>query len=147
MQDTLGVWRRACGDSLARNRRDPTWLPTSGEGGAYKPSVKGHRAGRESEGLVVPTKAGTKTPSEGRGLALVMSANEGKREGMVRETGPNHPVGRKSSAKVRKLQGRLFVSAKFRMGRRSHAHDTIPRGDGLGGGMGKVCVPEGAQAT
>jgi hypothetical protein len=37
-----------------RNRRDPSRLPTSGEGGPYKPTVKGDRAGRESEGFIVP---------------------------------------------------------------------------------------------
>ena len=54
MQDARGVWRRACGDSWMRNRRDPSRLPTSGEGAAYKPKVKRQRAGRESEGSVVP---------------------------------------------------------------------------------------------
>jgi len=54
-QDARGVWRRACGDSSVRNRRDPSRLPTSGDGAAYKPKVKGRRAGRESEGFVVPT--------------------------------------------------------------------------------------------
>jgi len=41
-------------NSLMRNRRDPSWRPTSGEGGSYKPMAKGNRAGRESEGLIVP---------------------------------------------------------------------------------------------
>ena len=47
-----------------RNRRDPSRLPSSGEGAAYKPKVKGRRAGRESEGFIVP-----QTPVEkaGRG--------------------------------------------------------------------------------
>jgi len=73
MQDTRGVWRRACGDSLVRNRRDPSWRPTSGIGGPYKPMmVKGDRAGRESEGPIVPLtpveKAGRgKGPCFGRG--------------------------------------------------------------------------------
>jgi hypothetical protein len=72
MQDARGVWRRACGHSSMRNRRDPSRRPTSGEGGPYKPSAKWDRAGRESEGLVVPTtpveKAGRgKEPCFGRG--------------------------------------------------------------------------------
>ena len=53
-QDARGVGRRACGDSSTWNRRDPSRLPVSGEGAAYKPKVKRRRAGRESEGLVVP---------------------------------------------------------------------------------------------
>ena len=55
--DAPGVWRRARGEGSTGNRRDPTRRPTSGEGGAYKPSVKWRRAGRESEGLIVPRKA------------------------------------------------------------------------------------------
>jgi len=40
----------------ARAGESPTrqLCPTSGEGGPYKPSVKGDRAGRESEGPIVP---------------------------------------------------------------------------------------------
>ena len=53
MQDIYGVWRRARQHSLIRNRRDPSWRPTSGEGGPYKPMAKGDRAGRESEGFIV----------------------------------------------------------------------------------------------
>ena len=55
--DAPGVRRRARGEGTARNRRGPTWRPTSGEGGAYKPKVKWRRAGRESEGFIVPLKA------------------------------------------------------------------------------------------
>ena len=64
MQDAHGVWRRARQHSLIRNRRDPSWRPTSGEGGSYKPMAKWNRAGRESEGFIVPL-----TPAEkaGRG--------------------------------------------------------------------------------
>ena len=40
-------------DSLIRNRRDPSWRPTLGEGGSYKPMAKGNRARRESEGFIV----------------------------------------------------------------------------------------------
>ena len=71
MQDARGVWRRARQHSRIRNRRDPSWRPTSGEGGSYKPMAKGNRAGRESEGFIVPRtlveKAGRgKEPCFGR---------------------------------------------------------------------------------
>ena len=56
MQDTRGVWRRARQHSLIRNRRDPSWRPTSGEGDSYKPMAKWNRAGRESEGFIVLLK-------------------------------------------------------------------------------------------
>jgi hypothetical protein len=66
VQDASGVWRRARRDSRTRNRRDPPRRPTSGEGGPYKPMAKGGRAGRESEGLVVPSTAGGQArPREG----------------------------------------------------------------------------------
>jgi hypothetical protein len=54
MQDARGVRRKAREHSLVRNRRDPSRRPTSGEGDSYKPKVKGNRAGRESEGFIVP---------------------------------------------------------------------------------------------
>jgi len=59
MQDARGVWRRACGHRLVRNRRDPFPAAKSGEGGLYKPSAKADRAGRESEGFTVPTTLAT----------------------------------------------------------------------------------------
>lgn len=37
-----------------RNRRDPSRPLMSGDGEAYKPKVKESRAGRESEGFIVP---------------------------------------------------------------------------------------------
>ena len=84
MQDTPGVWRRARVDSTTRNRRDPTRRLTSSEGRPYKPSAKGAGVGRESEGSVVPMRAVTITPSEGRGPALVALVDGGKHEGMAR---------------------------------------------------------------
>ena len=40
--------------SSMRTRRGPSRRPASGEGAAYKLKAKGRRAGRESEGFVVP---------------------------------------------------------------------------------------------
>ena len=71
MQDTYGVRRRARSQSLIRNKRDPSWRPTSGEGGSYKPMAKGNRAGRESEGFIVPLMP-VERSDEGRDPALVM---------------------------------------------------------------------------
>ncbi len=81
-QDALGVREGARSEGLVRNRRDPTRRPTSGEGGGYKPTAKCHRAGRESEGLIVPRMAPTITSPEGRGPALVALWAWGKGEGM-----------------------------------------------------------------
>jgi hypothetical protein len=84
VQDVPGVWRRARSDSPAWNRRDPTRQPTSGKDPSYKPKVKWAGVGRESEGLIVPVKAATRTLSEGRGPALVTLVVGGTCEGMVR---------------------------------------------------------------
>ena len=71
MQDARGVQRRACGYSWIRNRRDPSRMPVSGEGGPYKLTAKTERAGRESEGFIVPTMpvkaGGGKEPCFGYG--------------------------------------------------------------------------------
>ena len=61
--------------SSTRDRRDPSRRPTSGEGGPYKPKVEWDRAGRESEGPIVPLrpveKAGRgKGPCFGRGCVV-----------------------------------------------------------------------------
>ncbi len=124
-QDFPGVGRRACDDSSTRNRRGPTQRPTSGEGGSHKPMAKGNRAGRESEGFVVPTMPAATTPVEGRGPALVARVDGGKCEGMAGR--PNNPTD-----KVRELQHALFRAAKRDPGRRFHAlFDRICRSDVL----------------
>ena len=81
MQDTPGVWRRARSESSTRNRRDPHWQPTLGEGDAYKRNVKSRRAGRESEGPIVLLTLG-ESRDEGRGPALVTLVVSGPGEGM-----------------------------------------------------------------
>ena len=82
VQDAPGVGRRARSDSLTRNRRGPHWLPTLGAGAAYKRDAKWQRAGRESEGLIVPLRPG-ESREAGRGPALVVLACGGKGEGMA----------------------------------------------------------------
>ena len=104
-QDTLGVREGARSEGLVRNRRDSPRRPTSGEGGGYEPMAKCHRAGRGSEGLVVPWMALTRTTPEGRGPALVVSVEEGKGEGMPARA--NNPT-----VKARKPQSRPFIGAK-----------------------------------
>ena len=122
-QDFPGVLRRACDDSSTRNRRGPTQQPSSGDSELHKPSAKVARAGRESEGFVVPSMPVAKTPVEGRDPALVVRVAGGKCEGMAAR--PNNPIG-----KVRELQHALFRAAKRDPGRRFHAlFDRICRGD------------------
>jgi len=97
-QDTPGGWRTARSDSLVRNRRGPTWQPTSGEDRAYKAKPKSHGARRESEGPIVPMKAVRSRWREG---ALLWSCGErGKREGMVAER-PNNPIKKRDNSSIR----------------------------------------------
>jgi len=64
--DLTGVWATARGERGTRNRRDPTWQPTSGKDQAYKAEPKTPRARRESEGFILPKKAGKRNrPREG----------------------------------------------------------------------------------
>lgn len=86
-RDTPGVGRRARRHSSTRNWRDPRWLPTSGEGAAYKRIAKGRRTSRPcrqefGEGFVVPLMSG-ESRTEGRDPALVTPMNEKRLGGMV----------------------------------------------------------------
>jgi hypothetical protein len=64
VQDASGVWKRARRDGLMWNWGDPPRRLTSSEGEAYKPGAKSPRAERESEGPIVPRKAGKARPRE-----------------------------------------------------------------------------------
>ncbi len=109
----------------------------SGETRAYKATPKSSGAGRESEGLVVPRKAGEQTaggtePCFGR-------AREGVRHGSVAER-PKPPRG-----KVRELQRELWQCAKRSRTRRFHAlYDRIYRSDVLWEAWERVRRNQGA---
>jgi RNA-directed DNA polymerase len=116
----------------ARNTRDPSARPESGQEGAYKPKAKTSHAQRESEGIVVPAKAVTNNAVRGKGPWGGRAEGAGKREGMAGETGPNDPGGGEPREKVRELQRRLWAGAKRAPGRRFHAlFDQICRDDVL----------------
>jgi hypothetical protein len=110
--DTAG-----CGTGETRSRRPPL-------GGPYKPRAKRDRAGRESEGFIVPWKpvkaGGGKGPCFGRGGEPEVSARAWSQD-------PTTPL-----TKVRQLQRRLYTSAKRNRERRFHAlYDRIWRSDVL----------------
>ena len=111
-QDASGVGRGACGHSSARNWRDPNRLPFEGDDGPYKPMAKGDRAGRESEGVVVPSMMRTKTASEGRTPALIAPRATRTCEGMA-ACEPNNPC-----EKARNSTNGLFIVAKSHRGPR-----------------------------
>lgn len=136
-QDTSGVRGRACDDSRMRNRRGPTQRPTSGQTDSYKPRAKSRRAGRESEGFVVPLTS-VETREEERDPTLVAPATGSKCEGMAER--PNNPVD-----KARQLQRRLFTVAKSSPRRRFHAlYDRIYRSDVLWNAWKRVRANGGA---
>ena len=89
-QDTPGVGKKARSEGLMGNRRGPTGRPTSGEGGGYKPKAKCHRAGRESEGLVVPGMERYQNLSGGKGPCFGRVWDGGKCEGMTERS--NNPL-------------------------------------------------------
>ena len=135
-----GVWGAARVSGEARNTRDPSAPPKSGQGGSYKPKAKLSAVQRESEGTVVPqslvragrTNAVTNNAAGGKGPCGDRAGGAGKREGMSGKTGTNDPGGLEPREKVRQLQRRLWAAAKRAPGRRFHAlYDHIWRGDVL----------------
>jgi len=86
----------------------------------HKAKPKASGAGRESEGLVVPMKAGAQTAG-GKGPCFGRACDGGKRVGMARATGPNDPGGQSSAETVRELQRTLQACAKQSKTRRFHA--------------------------
>ena len=116
-----GVWGKARSQGLVRNTGDPSEQPQSGQGRSYKPKAKASGAQRESEGVIVPLMGAQQNALGGKGLCFSQASVEGKREGMTRSAGSNHPDGRKPDDKVRKLQRKLYATAKQQAGRRFHA--------------------------
>ena len=101
--------------------------------------VKSSGGQRESDGVVVQLRDG-KDPDFGH------AGRAGKREGMAGTARPNYPEGRRAaSAKVRRLQNRLWAAAKQSKGRRFHAlYDRIYRGDILEEAWERVRANRGA---
>lgn len=131
-----GVWGAARAEGAVRNTRDPSAQPTSGKDRPYKPSAKAGGAQRESEGVVVPTKAGTravkKNAARGKGPWGGTASTGGKGEGMTRGSESNNPGRHEPDAKVRRLQRKLYVAAKQQKERRFHAlYDRLCRSDVL----------------
>ena len=125
-----GVRGAARAEGERRNTRDPSRRPTSGDGRAYKPRAKAHGGERESEGLVVPAKAGN--TAGGKGPCSCRASEEAAGEGMTQTAASNHPFGQEPIDKVRRLQRKLYVAAKQQKGRRFHAlYDRIHRSDVL----------------
>lgn len=131
-REPVGVRGAARNQGTVWNRRGPSALPMSGQGGSYKPKAKSSVAQRESEGVVVPLMPVTNNAGGGKGPWGGHAEDGGKREGVAGGTGPKNPGGLKPVDKVRELQRRLWAAAKRSPGRRFHAlYDRVHRSDVL----------------
>ena len=124
----------------ARNTRDPSAQPKSGQEHPYKTKSKSELVQRESEGIVVPklveqstgTNAVQNNAAGGKGPCGGHADGAGKREGMTGKTGSNNPGGRGPRDKVQQLQRQLWAAAKRAPDRRFHAlYDHFWRSDVL----------------
>jgi RNA-directed DNA polymerase len=140
-----GVRRAACVQGEERNTGDPSALPSSRQGGSYKPKVKSSAVQRESEGIIVVSMVAKNNATGARGPCGGRVGRTGKREGMAGKTGPKFPGGRPPVDKVRELQRRLWSVAKQQPGRRFHAlYDRIYRSDVLWEAWKRVKANRGA---
>ncbi len=129
MSVASGVWGVAREQGLARNRREPSEQPPSGQSHSYKPKAKSSTAQRQSEGSIVPkgeaktkpTNAAQHNAAGGKAPCGGHAATAGKREGLDSKAVPKNPCGREHAAKVRQLQRQLWAAAKLKEGRRFHA--------------------------
>lgn len=107
--------------------------------------VKTSGAQRESDGVVVLPIAG-RNPAGGKGPDFGQAGSGGTREGMAGSARSNFPEGRHvAPVKVRRLQNRLWATAKQSKGRRFHAlFDRIYRDDILCEAWERVRANRGA---
>jgi hypothetical protein len=112
---------------------------------SYKPVVKSSGAQRESDGVVVPMIA-VSNAAGGKGPDFGHVGDGGKREGMAGTARSNFPEGRHlAPVKVRKLQNRLWATAKQSGDRAFHAlFDRIYRDDILWEAWERVRANRGA---
>jgi RNA-directed DNA polymerase len=126
--------------------------------------VKSFGAQRESDGIVVPLIGVQHNAPGGKGPDFGHVGGEGKRQGMGRVSGPNHPDGLspvvvaglkgveipaglrpESFANARRLQRKLWTAAKQSPERRFHAlFDRVHRGDVLWEAWRRVRANKGA---
>jgi RNA-directed DNA polymerase len=140
-----GVRSAARVEGEVRNTRGPSPLPSSRQGGSYKPKVKSSAVERESEGITVPSMVAQKNAIGGKGPCGGHVRGAGKREGMAATSGSINPGGRKPVDKVRRLQRRLCGAAKRSPERRFHAlYDHLSRSDVLGEAWKRVRCNKGA---
>ena len=110
----------------------------------YKPVVKSSGAKRESDGVVVLPIAGM-NPAGGKDPDFGHAGARGTRKGMAGTAQSNYPGGRSPDVNVRRLQNRLWATAKQHSERRFHAlYDRIYRRDVLWEAWERVRANRGA---
>jgi hypothetical protein len=109
-----GVRSAARVEREARNTRDPSASPSSGQGAPHKPEAKSAAVQRESEGTVVPAMVAQNNATGGKGPCFGHARSEGKREGMAAKSGPNDPDARTCDVQVREPQRELWAGAERR---------------------------------
>ena len=110
---------------------------------SYKAMPKANGAQRESDGVVVVMTDSQHNEPIAKGPDFDHAGNVGKRKGMSGNARTNKPVG--NNAKVRKLQNRLWTSAKQSPDRRFHAlYDRVFRPDVLEEAWKRVSANKGS---
>ena len=112
VSDSGGVWGAAREQGEGRNTRDPSALPSSRQGGSYKPTAKSTTVQRESEGRVVLLIAVPKNAAGGKAPCFGRVRCESKREEMAAKSGPNDPGAGSCAVQVRQPQSELWTGAE-----------------------------------
>ena len=116
-----GVGGAARVQGEVRNTGDPSALPSSRQGGSYKPEAKSSVAQRESEGAVVPVRDVKNNASLGKGPCFGHARRKAKCEGMDGRTVPNHPRARQRADKAREPGRELYATPSVDGERRHRA--------------------------
>lgn len=144
-----------CARSGSEQER-PVCLALSGKDRCDKPMVKRSGGQRESDGVVVPLRAGGQhNPRSGKGPDFGHASNAGTRKGMAGTARSNSPGRHKPvvdlnrlgpvGSNVQRLQRLLWAAAKQSSERRFHAlYDRIYRGDVLMEAWRRVRANKGA---
>lgn len=107
-----GVRGAARAEGTMWNTRGPSAPPTSGKGRSYKPKAKSSVVQRESEGVVVLTRAATNNAAGGKDPCSGHAGGVRKGWGMSEESRTNNPRRPKPDDQSREGQHQLWEAAE-----------------------------------
>jgi hypothetical protein len=107
-----GVEGAARAEGEVRNTRGPSAPPTSGKGRSYKPKAKSSVVQRESEGVVVLTRAVTNNAAGGKDPCSDRAGKSRKEWGMSEALRTNNPRRPLPDVQLREGYCQLWVAAK-----------------------------------